>query len=219
MADVGLAIYGAHVGIGTVNSKHNAWMTMEAPKIFTIWILVYVVSLATIKSSICVTLLRIGKTKPSMRIAVWSLLAITWASFIVTFVGVLLFCRPIEANWDTSLILSGQGSCASMEVMIGLSHTATASTIVTDLACVVLPGIMLWDIQMKRKAKLGVFALLSFASLASIMTICRAPYINHYKYPLDNLMCKSRLALDCFPRFNDVHNSRRGAFSLFLTAV
>lgn len=163
---------------------------MEGPKVLTIWILVYVVSLATIKSSICVTLLRVGNAKASLRIGVWVLLAITWASFTVTFVGVLLFCRPIAANWDTSLILSGEGTCASMEVMIGLSHTATASTIVTDAACVVLPGLMLWDMQMTRKAKLGIFGLLSFASLASIMTICRAPYINHYATPLDNLMCK-----------------------------
>lgn len=109
---------------------------------------------------------------------------------MVTFVGVLLFCSPIEASWNTALILEGKGSCASMEVMIALSHTATASTIITDAACVVLPGIMLWDIQMKKKAKLGVFALLSFASLASITTICRAPYIQHYANPLDNLMCK-----------------------------
>ncbi|KAM0809277.1 hypothetical protein AB5N19_09620 [Seiridium cardinale] len=188
MADVGLAVYSAHIGVGSVNAKHNAWMSMEAPKMFMIWILVYVVSLATIKSSICVTLLRIGNAKTSMRIAVWVLLAITWASFIVTFVGVLLFCRPIAANWDTSLLTSGEGSCAAMEVMIALSHTATASSIITDLGCVVLPGMMLWGIQMKSKAKLGVFALLSFASLASIMTICRAPYINHYNAPLDNLM-------------------------------
>lgn len=168
---------------------------MEAPKVLTIWILVYVVSLATIKSSICVTLLRIGNTKTSLRVAAWVLLAITWASFMVTFVGVLLFCRPIEANWNTSLLLEGKGSCASMEVMIALSHTATGTTILTDAACVVLPGMMLWDIQMKRRAKLGVFALLSFASLASIMTICRAPYIQHYAHPLDNLMCKSKSSM------------------------
>ncbi|KAH6656058.1 hypothetical protein BKA67DRAFT_254673 [Truncatella angustata] len=188
VADVGLAIYGAHIGIGTMNSKHNAWMSMEGSKVLTIWILIYVVSLATIKSSICVTMLRIGNTKSSIRIAVWVLLAITWASFSVTFVGVLLFCRPIAANWDTSLILEGKGTCASMDVMIALSQTATASTIVTDAACVALPAIMLWDMQMARRAKIGVFLLLSFASLASITTICRAPYISHYANPLDNLL-------------------------------
>lgn len=140
-------------------------MAMESVKYFTIWILVYVVSLATVKSSICVTLLRIADTKAPLRMAVWALLAITWASFVVTFVGVLLFCRPISANWDVSLIASGEGTCASMEVMVGLSHTATASTIMTDVGCVVLPGLVLWNVQMKRKAKLSVFALLSFASL------------------------------------------------------
>ncbi|KAI0134043.1 hypothetical protein BJ170DRAFT_183014 [Xylariales sp. AK1849] len=188
IADVAVACYAASVGVGTVNAKHNAFMSQEAPKMFTIWILIYVVSLATIKSSICVTLLRIGDTKAALRIAVWVLLFITWASFIVTFVGVLAYCRPIAANWDTSLLLTGEGHCASTEVMIGLSHTATASTIVTDTACVVLPGIILWNIQMKREAKFAVFGLLSFASVASIVTICRAPYISHYAHPTDDLM-------------------------------
>ncbi|KAI1847117.1 hypothetical protein JX266_006992 [Neoarthrinium moseri] len=187
-ADVGIAVYAAHVGVGTVNAKLNAWMMEEAPKFFTVWILVYVISLATLKSSICVTLLRIGSAKDSLRIAVRVLLAITWASFTVTFVGVLLYCRPIEANWDVSLILEGKGSCADTKVMIGLSHTATASTLLTDLGCVVLPGMILWNIQMERRAKLSVFALLSFASLASIMTICRAPFISHYATPQEDLM-------------------------------
>jgi hypothetical protein len=140
-------------------------MAQESVKYFTIWILVYVVSLATIKSSICVTLLRIANTQKPLRIAVWSLLVITWSSFIVTFVGVLLFCRPIEANWNTALIAAGEGTCAPMEVMIGLSHTATVSTIITDVGCVVLPGLVLWNVQMKFQAKLNVFMLLSFASL------------------------------------------------------
>ncbi|KAH8671571.1 hypothetical protein BX600DRAFT_459305 [Xylariales sp. PMI_506] len=188
VAEVGLAVYASYVGVGTKDAEHNAFMAEEAPKYLIIWILVYVVALAMVKSSIAITILRIGSAMKPIRIAVWCLLVITWASFIVMFVGVLLYCRPISANWDASLLSSGEGTCASVDVMIVLSHTATVSTIITDLGCVILPGIVLWSMQMKLKAKIGVFTLLSFASLASIMTICRAPFIQHYADPTDNLM-------------------------------
>lgn len=100
-----------------------------------------------------------------MRIAVWVLLAITWASYMVTFIGDLLVCRPIEATWKPELVLSGQAYCAPMELMIALSHTATGSTVATDLACAVLPGIILWNTQMNTKAKISAYILLSFASM------------------------------------------------------
>ncbi|XXG98626.1 hypothetical protein Hte_004951 [Hypoxylon texense] len=180
--------YAAFVGLGSRDDKHNAFFSEEGKKYFTIWILVYVHALATIKSSICITILRIAGTRMAMRIAVWVLLAITWASYLVTFIGDMLFCRPIEASWKPELVISGQATCAPMELMIGLSHTATGSTVATDLACAVLPGIILWNTQMNKKAKISAYVLLSFASMASIVTIIRAFYITHYNTPLDNLL-------------------------------
>lgn len=49
--------------------------------------------------------------------------------------------------------------------MIGLSHTATVTTIATDIGCAALPGLLLWKTQMKPQAKFEVFALMSVASL------------------------------------------------------
>ncbi|KAI1506235.1 hypothetical protein F5X99DRAFT_127774 [Biscogniauxia marginata] len=187
-AETALSCYAACVGLGSPDSKHNAFFAEEGKKYFTIWILVYVHALATVKSSVCVTILRIAGTKTNMRIALWVLLAITWASYLVTFIGDMLVCRPIEASWNASLVLSGEATCAPMDLMIGLSHTATGSTIATDLACAVLPAIILWNAQMDKKSKLSAFVLLSFASVASIVTLIRAFYIGHYNNPEDNLL-------------------------------
>ncbi|KAL1860419.1 hypothetical protein Daus18300_009192 [Diaporthe australafricana] len=52
--------------------------------------------------------------------------------------------------------------------MIGLSHTATVTTIITDLGCAMLPGMLLWKTQMKSQAKLEVFALMSVASIEQL---------------------------------------------------
>ncbi|TDZ16400.1 Satratoxin biosynthesis SC1 cluster protein 4 [Colletotrichum orbiculare MAFF 240422] len=178
---VGLAVYGCFIGLGTLEEKLNQWLWSEALKIYIVWILNYVVALALVKSSVCLTIQRIITTDRGLKITVWVLLGLTWASFFITFVGTLLYCRPVQALWTPQMILAGEGTCADVDVLIALGHVATSSAIVTDLALVVVPAIILWGTQMKTQTKLQVFGLLSFASVASIITMVRIPYVNHFK--------------------------------------
>ncbi|KXJ88364.1 hypothetical protein Micbo1qcDRAFT_178000 [Microdochium bolleyi] len=189
IADIGLAAHGVSVGIGSKNADMNVWMQSEAQKFYIIWITVYVTAVAFIKSSVCLTLLRVcSDSRSFIKRATWVLLALTWASFCVTFFGILTFRRPVEANWNTTLVVEGKATCATPETLIGISHANTASSIVTDVACVILPGMLLWDTQMALKAKIQVSILLSLASVASVTTMIRAPFISRYKNPTDNLM-------------------------------
>lgn len=130
-----------------------------------LWMMLYVVGLAIIKSSICVTLLRIASAQKVYRLFVWGLLVLTITGFLVTLIGILLLCRPVSANWDTSLIAEGKGTCSGMGTMIALSYTSTAITIVTDMACAIFPGVMLYRTQMPLGRKISVGLLLSFASV------------------------------------------------------
>ncbi|KAL0933894.1 uncharacterized protein CTRU02_210693 [Colletotrichum truncatum] len=180
-AVVGLAVYGCFIGLGTLEAKLNQWMWSEALKIYIVWILLYVVALALVKSSVCITIQRIVTTNKALRITIWVLLGLTWASFFITFIGTLLYCEPVEALWTPQMILAGKGKCADVDVLIALGHVATSSAIVTDLALVVVPAVILWGTQMKTQTKLQVFGLLSFASVASIITMVRIPYVNHFK--------------------------------------
>ncbi|TEY78801.1 hypothetical protein BOTCAL_0045g00170 [Botryotinia calthae] len=188
IVDVGLACHGARVGLGSYNSRLNSYFLVQGTKYLMLWMMLYVVSLAVIKSSICVTLLRIASSHKVYRLFVLSLLGLTIATLLVTLIGILLLCRPVSANWDTSLITEGKGTCSGMGTMIALSYTSTACTIVTDLACAVFPGVMLYRTQMPLGRKIQVGLLLSFASVASISTMIRAPYIEHYRTPTDNLL-------------------------------
>ncbi|KAJ8111310.1 hypothetical protein OPT61_g6065 [Boeremia exigua] len=177
----GLAVYACLVGLGRLEKDLNAWQYSEAMKYYIIWILMYVVGLATVKSSICLTIQRIASTKKMLVYSVWALLVITWASFFITFLGTLLYCRPVRAIWTPMLILSGEATCAPVDTFVIIGHVATTSTIATDLALVVVPAVMLWNTQMKRQAKFQAFGLLSFASIASIITMVRIPYVNKFK--------------------------------------
>jgi hypothetical protein len=164
-AATGLSNYGLLVGLGRLNQDLNEWQQSAAMKYYVIWILTYVVALATIKSSICVTILRIASMKTNLHIAVYVLLGITWASFFITFIGTLTYCNPPEAIWTPQIVISGEGSCAPTYTFIAIAHTSTATTILTDMSLVVVPAILLWNTQMKTQAKLQAFALLSFASV------------------------------------------------------
>ncbi|TGO57797.1 hypothetical protein BOTNAR_0194g00190 [Botryotinia narcissicola] len=188
IVDVALACHGTRVGLGSHNSRLNAFFSVQGTKYLMLWMMLYVVGLAVIKSSICVTLLRIASAHKMYRFFVLSLLGLTIATFLVTLIGILLLCRPVSANWDTSLVTEGKGTCSGMGTMIALSYTSTACTIVTDLACAVFPGVMLYRTQMPLGRKIQVGLLLSFASVASISTMIRAPYIEHYRTPTDNLL-------------------------------
>jgi hypothetical protein len=142
-------------------------------KYYIIWILMYVVGLAMVKSSICITIQRIASTKKALVYTVWVLLAVTWASFLITFLGTLLYCRPVRAIWTPALVLSGEGTCAPVDTFVIIGHVATVSTIATDLALVVVPAVMLWNTHMKRQAKIQAFGLLSFASMYVNLAISR----------------------------------------------
>ncbi|KAF7876456.1 hypothetical protein EAF04_001547 [Stromatinia cepivora] len=188
IVDVSLACHGTRVGLGSHDGRLNAYFEVQGTKYLMLWMMLYVLGLAIIKSSICVTLLRIASSQKIYRLFVLGLLTLTIATFLVTFIGILLLCRPVAANWDTSLLAEGKGTCSGMGTMIALSYTSTACTIVTDMACAVFPGVMLYRTQMPLGRKISVGLLLSFASVASISTMIRSPYIEHYRNPTDNLL-------------------------------
>ncbi|KAK1996009.1 hypothetical protein LX36DRAFT_638740 [Colletotrichum falcatum] len=165
VVDVVLACLGARTGLGTRNADLSPTMLVDSIKYLMLWMLLYITALCAVKMSICFTTLRIATTMPKLRMAVYGLLALTVATFFTTFIGVLLLCRPVEANWNQSLIKEGRGECSSVKAMLALSYTSTAATIATDLACAVLPAIILWQTQMKLSTKIVVSTILSFGSL------------------------------------------------------
>ncbi|PQE24005.1 Integral membrane protein [Rutstroemia sp. NJR-2017a WRK4] len=188
IVDVALACHGATQGLGLRNAQLTPHFQVEGTKYLMLWMMLYVVALVVIKASICVTLLRIASVQRVYRISVWTLLTFIVLTFIATLVGILLLCDPVKANWETSLVAEGKATCRPMSVMIALSYMSTASTIITDMACVILPAFLLWKTQMKAQAKWSVLGLLSFASVASITTMIRAPFIQHYYHPTDDLL-------------------------------
>lgn len=182
LADCGVVAYDCFVGLGTRDQFLNAFMLSEgikvrhspprlssSPKLTTsspqyviLWQVFYVTSLCCIKSAICVTLLRIAIQKWH-RVAVYGVIVMTVITSIVGFVGVLTVCQPVAANWDASLRPTAK--CASPDVITNLSYLVSASSIITDWACAILPIFILWKTQMNTRTKLSVGAVLTLGAM------------------------------------------------------
>lgn len=138
---------------------------VEGRKYLTIWTLFYTAALNLVKAAICMTMLRLTQTMRNFRLAIFAVMGLTLISFLMVFVGTVCICNPMDGNWDRSYIEQGRVVCASDRIRMGLSYAATILTIITDIACAILPALIVWKTQLDLKTKLLVSVLLSFGSL------------------------------------------------------
>ncbi|KAJ3534690.1 hypothetical protein NM208_g7436 [Fusarium decemcellulare] len=189
---IGISSRSAYVGLGTRDEHLNDKITMRGRQAYAytlqfLWLfqIFYCSCLVFIKASICVTLLRIAVLK-SHRIISWVTLVASIISTLIVLIGLLAICQPVTANWDPSA-----GKCAPVVVLTSLSYLVSASSVVTDLVCAILPGFMLYKAQMKTATKVSISIILG----ASIATIIRFPYIAYYNQTEDYLYNVCNIAL------------------------
>ncbi|TIA30875.1 hypothetical protein D6C79_09565 [Aureobasidium pullulans] len=134
----------------------------------------YCASLIFIKSSICVALIRLVVTR-RLLYTLYAILALSASYGFIAMMTVLLQCRPLRATWEPSA-----GTCSNQGIIVHISYFVTACSIATDLACAVMPFVILWKLQMRRRLKFTVAAMLSLGFLASAATIVRIKYLDSY---------------------------------------
>ncbi|RGP81031.1 hypothetical protein FLONG3_820 [Fusarium longipes] len=169
----GIAMKAIFTGLGTKDEHLNDYLQSKARHWLWIGQIIYSLSLLPLKSSICVTLLRIAVLK-AHRIIAWGTLVFTVVSTGIVTVGLFAICRPISAQ----AIGADAGSCPPQAVIVG--YLVTASAVVTDWICALLPIFMLYKSNMKKATKISVSIILGLASLASLCTIIRLPYVKYY---------------------------------------
>lgn len=118
--------------------------------------LFYVASTVPIKASICVAMLRIT-SQSIFRWILYTIIALTTIAALASDITVLTWCKPISATW-----IRGQGQCADASVLTSISYYISATSILTDWTCAIVPAIILWDVQLKWKIKASVAVVLGF---------------------------------------------------------
>ncbi|KAM0318321.1 hypothetical protein ACHAPQ_010706 [Fusarium lateritium] len=169
----GIVMRSTYAGLGTKDKDLNAYLQNDGRKFLWCFQVTYCFSLLFLKSSICVTLLRIAVIK-THRIIIWCTLAFALLSTTTVIIGLFLICRPISTAWGH------EGTCAPTIVIASLGYLVSAGAVVTDWICAILPIFMLYKSNMKIATKISVSFILGLAALASLCTIIRLPYVKYY---------------------------------------
>lgn len=136
---------------------------------FMFYQLFYVASTVPIKSAICVALLRITNVRIH-RVILYSIIGLSLIAALTTDIAVLAQCKPIAATWNPAL-----GKCAPPSVITGVSYFISASAILTDWACAILPAFILWDVQMRLRVKASVAIVLALGVVYASNSLHRRP--------------------------------------------
>lgn len=116
-------------------------------------VMLYNPQLGLVKSSVLFFLLRLGGHKTCIRWSIHSLNVVNLAMLVAVFMASVFTCVPIAKYWDGSI----DGRCSNK----GLQYIITSSiTVLTDVAVLVLPFIIVVGLQLPRRLKIGLLTLL-----------------------------------------------------------
>lgn len=91
---------------------------------------------------------------------IWVIISATAFSAIIFIIGVANICHPITTLWGETTT----GSCDA-KLNSDVSFFFSAIEITTDWSLAILPAVLLWDIQMKKRVKFSVAVILGLAAL------------------------------------------------------
>lgn len=134
-------------------------------KSIVLWQIFYVSGSLLIKTSICVTLIRIATQRRFVYI-LYGLIAMSAISTFIAILAVLVRCRPIAASWNPTL-----GTCLPQTIIITLTYVVSVINIINDFSVAIIPVFMLWNVQMRRKLKILTTMILGLGILYVIGTL------------------------------------------------
>lgn len=105
---------------------------------------------------------------------------------------------------DSVYFLLHRGTCLPGNGFIIISYFGSVVQVITDWVCAIMPFFVVKNLQMTRRRKVSLLAVLMLGILASVISLVRMPFYKYYDkaaYP-DDYLCKSSN-----PRKLDVHQT------------
>ncbi|EMD89543.1 hypothetical protein COCC4DRAFT_124963 [Bipolaris maydis ATCC 48331] len=171
------------IGISHGTGRHHYDLPIEgvqdAKHAWYFCYLFYSISMICSKMSIGFLLLRISIRK----LHTWIIYTAMLVSVVAggTFFFVCLFqCYPISYMWDRT---SQQGKCIDNTVITALGYVYSIFSIISDFTFAIIPGFLVWHLQLKRRAKIALIPLITMGCIASAAVIARLPFIHFFNSP------------------------------------
>lgn len=174
-----LSIYGVQNGKGRHVCFLHKKQILEIGKYSWINQIVLFWALFFIKMSVCLLILRVKKTK-FLRLATVTIIGLMATSTCIACAALIAECRPVSAFWDrlegecrppdfriySIWVQAGKPQSKSkMSISLALLTTPIAVSVVTDLACSLLPFFILRNLQMPLRKKLAVGVLMVLGTM------------------------------------------------------
>uniref|UniRef100_A0A8H7K799 Rhodopsin domain-containing protein n=1 Tax=Bionectria ochroleuca TaxID=29856 RepID=A0A8H7K799_BIOOC len=161
------ACYCAYNGIGLPDSDipggKQGPTYNEGLKAVFLWQLFYLTSMAFIKSSICLTILRIAIIR-WQRILLWTIIGCSFFVAIMLDIFILVECQPMQRIWNEA-----PGWCYPDSAKVAITFITSGVNIVTDWICTILPIFIIWKLQMPKQRKIALCAVLGLDLLPLLL--------------------------------------------------
>ncbi|KAM0553295.1 hypothetical protein ACHAPJ_007308 [Fusarium lateritium] len=178
---VAFAILAARYGVGCHDRNIPSPMYLiRATEYQTYWEVLYFISSTIIKCAIGFTCIRLDRRK-RVTIPIYVNMSVMVIVTVLALVFVFANCKPFAATWNPAL-----GTCQKTVSLQTVSYIVSAIQMATDWACAIIPFFIVAGLQMSRRRKISVIAILGLGVSASIATCIRMPYLKYYdivKYP------------------------------------
>ncbi|KAF1937748.1 hypothetical protein EJ02DRAFT_475982 [Clathrospora elynae] len=183
------AVVGVVNGLGTHSNSLNEHYEQQGRKCLMFAQLFYVMSVVPVKCSISVAMIRITTVR-LYKIILYNVMVLSIITCIITDITILAWCRPVAATWNPAL-----GTCVNPIILINITYFQSASSVITDWTCAILPVFILWNVKLRYRIKLPVAIVLALGAFASAATLVRLKYILAYGGTKDYLYNVSQIAL------------------------
>ncbi|KAJ5153451.1 uncharacterized protein N7482_009929 [Penicillium canariense] len=181
-------ITGAYYGIGQKLEELLERKTMETA-LFWWWLgqTSYVWVCAIAKVSIAVALLRLTIARIHA-IILWAVIGVTTIVGLAFWFMLTLQCQPVSFFWQQARLLPDptanvHGHCMSVDSIIIVAYVYSVTATLCDFILGILPGFLVWNLQMNMRTKGALAAVLGLGCIASAAVIVRIPYLHDYKNP------------------------------------
>ncbi|KAK3314295.1 hypothetical protein B0H66DRAFT_584563 [Apodospora peruviana] len=133
-----------------------------------------------LKISIAFSLLRLSRSK-WYKTMLWALIVFTCVYTLFAFSTFLAFCQPVSAQWDRTV----PHKCYNKELYRDFGLFNAACNIFTDVAFATLPIPLIWSLQLQRRIRIYLIAILSGGYFAVALGIAKAIFIIAFVHERD----------------------------------
>ncbi|KAL8998623.1 MAG: hypothetical protein Q9169_002374 [Polycauliona sp. 2 TL-2023] len=131
----------------------------------------FFIALLVTKISICLFLLRLSQFN-RLRNVLYGLMGILVMTHIPLLFIYIFQCDPVRKAWDREM----DGECMSMDVVQNVVTAQGVFSFLTDFICAAFPAILLWNVKIKTKTKVGVCCLMGAGVITGAIAITRTAF-------------------------------------------